>query len=403
LKEQRTSTGSAISGKWFGSPVLVLLVFGILAIIPGYILLDAYTKNAGFLKLIYFDNLEGRLRMPAVGTLPSEVIYASGYDGQFYAQIALCPSLQCPDLAPALDNPAYRARRIGLPALAWLSGMGQPGAVLQAYALGNAVFWMLLVGLLWQHTGFKRWRDFLLATSLLLGTGTLTSFARALPDLPSAVLSMAACIAGGYWLWPLMLMAGGSLIKETTVFSFGAVLPSLKNPGDFVRGPLIGRLIILLIPLGLWMYYLNIRFAVESGTGFNNFDLRGMTYLQAMGSACSRLFGPDPFYAPNLVHFPSLFALSTQSLYLLVKPKWQDPYWRLGAGFAVLLFLLGHAVLEDPYAYCRVLLPLTFAFNLLIHKFENGRFYGIWFVAGNAGLSLLALRYTGFITGWWTV
>ena len=58
------------------------------------------------------------------------------------------PLLRDPATAAALDAPAYRARRILLPAAAFLFGLGQPRFVVQAYAIQNAVCWLALALLL---------------------------------------------------------------------------------------------------------------------------------------------------------------------------------------------------------------------------------------------------------------
>jgi hypothetical protein len=88
-------------------------------------------------------------------------------------------------------------------------------------------------------------------------------------------------------------------------------------------------------------------------------------------------------------------SLAAQASYLFLKPKTTDPTWAFGIGFAVLLIFLGDSVWAEQIAYCRVLLPLTFAFNLLLHATERGaRFWG-WFTVGNIGLagSLLTLLW----------
>ena len=50
----------------------------------------------------------------------------AGYDGQFYAQIALDPTLRNPGLKDACDNLAYRAQLIAMPVASYVLGLGQP-------------------------------------------------------------------------------------------------------------------------------------------------------------------------------------------------------------------------------------------------------------------------------------
>lgn len=66
--------------------------------------------------------------------------HSTGYDGQFVYRLALDPvTSRVTDHGIALDNPAYRAQRVGLPALAWLvdrlPGMPLSAALLVVNAL----------------------------------------------------------------------------------------------------------------------------------------------------------------------------------------------------------------------------------------------------------------------------
>jgi hypothetical protein len=56
-------------------------------------------------------------------------------------------------------------------------------------------------------------------------------------------------------------------------------------------------------------------------------------------------------------------------LVLLLRPRWTQPWWRVGAPFAVLLILLGPAVWDGfPGAAARVVVPMTLAFNVLVPR-----------------------------------
>ena len=46
----------------------------------------------------------------------------------------------------------------------------------------------------------------------------------------------------------------------------------------------------------------------------------------------------------------------------------------------------------SQYGFCRVLLPLTASFNLLVHLHEQGRGHARWFLAGNVGMIWIILR-----------
>jgi hypothetical protein len=76
--------------------------------------------------------------------------------------------------------------------------------------------------------------------------------------------------------------------------------------------------------------------------------------------------------------------LLAQFLFFLFRMRWKDPWWRLGASYALLLVFLGDAVWENyPSAAARVLLPMTVAFNILVPR------KGLWpvlLVIGNLGI-----------------
>ena len=83
----------------------------------------------GFTSLIQLDGTNDDLKIAAFREHPVFVYPgAAGYDGLYYAQIAYDPTLRSPELPRAMDNFAYRARRILPPALAWLFAAGQPAA-----------------------------------------------------------------------------------------------------------------------------------------------------------------------------------------------------------------------------------------------------------------------------------
>ena len=94
----------------------------------------------GFTAFFQLDGSNDDLKISAFREFPVYVHRGTGgYDGLYYAQIAQDPTLRNPELPRAMDNFAYRARRILPPALAWLAGLGRPAWVIEAYALLNVV------------------------------------------------------------------------------------------------------------------------------------------------------------------------------------------------------------------------------------------------------------------------
>jgi len=67
--------------------------------------------------------------------------------------------------------------------------------------------------------------------------------------------------------------------------------------------------------------------------------------------------------------FLVLVALTTQALFIAMRPRVRELWWRIGAAYACLMVFLGPAVWEGfPGAAPRVLLPLTLAFNILVPR-----------------------------------
>ena len=103
----------------------------------------------GFTSLIQLDAPNDDLKIAAFRDLPVYVHRDNGgYDGLYYAQIAHDPTLRDPALPRAMDNFAYRARRILPPALAWVLGAGQPAWIIHTYPLLNVLAWFALAVLL---------------------------------------------------------------------------------------------------------------------------------------------------------------------------------------------------------------------------------------------------------------
>jgi hypothetical protein len=370
-----------------GRVAVVLMLF----VVPLKLLVDSYVPGHGFLSLIHFGANFSSTRLSEINEFVPSPRSPYGYDGQFYAQIALHPSLRDEGIAKALDKPTYRARRIGLPALAMGLGFGQTTWVLNVYSVLNFFFWALLLGLLLRFIGLCRWRDVLLFISLLWTSGSLVSCARALIDLPAAVLCVAAVLTPGMWLVPLCLLSASALIKDTSVLSF-AVAPWLTG-GRVYLGRMIMSAILLFVPVLIWAAYVQVMMGSTTSIGSGNFSWPFWEVIQKLEIATKELFSGTlgSFRRITYHAFEVLCPLSlcVQAVYLFIYPKFRATAWRLGIGFAALLLVLGSSVWAEYNAYSRVLLPLTMAFNLLIHEHEQGRAYRAWYIAGNTGMTFM--------------
>ena len=227
----------------------------------------AYDPVVGWTRMIFFggtfeDHTLPRLRRLAHYTETGEA-GRWGYDGQFYAQMAIDPSLRDPGFDRALDMPAYRARRIGLPAAVFLLGGGKPRRILQMYALSNLFFWFVLLGAMCSLLRPSGLRSLLCLSAGVLCLGAVASMERSLIDLPAAAVLFAGLAAARTWGGPALL-AAAVLTRETSLLAAGGFWDG-RPPW---RGGAWKRLLVLsaaaLVPLALWMLYVNGRFGLHA-------------------------------------------------------------------------------------------------------------------------------------------
>ncbi len=196
--------------------------------------LGRYETGTGFTRLIRFgDQFQDRV-LPAVRDVPHAVLpHSFGYDGQFYAQLAVDPLLRDPGIDRALDMVPYRARRILFSWTAYVLGLGQPRWVLQAYALQGAISWLLLAVILLHWMPPVSLRSFGLWFGCMFGHGAIISVMSALPDGPSLLVVSLALLAldRGRPLAGAALIGLAGLGKETNLLSSGAtVTPGRRSP-----------------------------------------------------------------------------------------------------------------------------------------------------------------------------
>ena len=147
-------------------------------------------RHTGYSSLILFGDHFAPQRLPQLADVPLYT-YARqiGYDGQFYAQIAVAGNPFNRELGHALDAPAYRERRILLPLVAHAVGLGRPALIIQLFAVANLLSLVLLAALLarWWFPptdvdNLIRW------AGILFGAGLVVSATRSLTDGPALLL-----------------------------------------------------------------------------------------------------------------------------------------------------------------------------------------------------------------------
>ncbi|MDQ8182744.1 hypothetical protein [Pelagicoccus sp. SDUM812005] len=335
------------------------------------LLANKYDAEYGFSELAGFGQDYER---PQVAALEELSVYekpnSTGYDGQFYVQIALDPTLSDPAFAAAIDHPSYRARRILQPALAYALGFGQPKLVLQIHSLLN-VACLVACGLLllrWLPAG--SWENSARWAACLFSMGALESVRYSLADLPALTLALAtlALLENRRNKLALLTNTLAALSKETSLVNAATFLSPGESPNP---APLRRRLLqanlagaLALGSLGLWMLYVSSAFPLT----VNSSDNIGLPFaglyrglLDSLQQLAAHGFSDRYFF--RLLAIP---ALLFQFAYLLARPQPRNRLWALGILYGCLFLTLGDAVWRGYWAGCRIALPLTIAFNVLL-------------------------------------
>jgi hypothetical protein len=319
----------------------------------------------GFTAFLQFDEAHKTTAIAAFREYP--VFSYPGlapYDGLQYSQLAYHPLLEAGELRPAVDSLAYRARRILLPAVAWLLAAGQPAWIAQVYAALNIACWLLLAAVFWRKLPVTDARGVLAWIGLLFSAGALGSVRFALVDLPALLLVALAVgeAERGRRRSPAGWLAAAALTRETSLLASAALF---TYPPKSRAGLMRDLLWVLLaaLPLFIWLGYVRWRVGtVETGPG--NFTWPVLGLLEKWRDCFHAMVEPDtqPLAWRTLL---CTAGLTCQAAFILTWRRPADPWWRVGAVFTALLLCLGPAVWEGfPGAAPRVLLPLNLACNV---------------------------------------
>ena len=358
---------------------------------------ERYDPQTGLTTLIRFGERFEHRSLPAVREVPRYVHPDSvGYDGQFYAQLAVDPLLQDPAIRDALDAPPYRARRILFSWTAYLAGLGRPDWIVHAYVLQYVVAWLLLAWVMCRWFPPTGIRSLALWFACLFSEGMILSVLMAVPDGASMLLlalgiaAMERGRAGG-----AAGMVGAACLARSTNILWAPMVVGADDlrRRDWRRISL--KVLLVMSPMTAWMLYLMLGDhelgGMAGSAGFGNFGPPFSAYASKWVSTVVELgdAGWDSLARFGLL---TLVAFTTQAVTLLTVGGWRDPWWRAGVGSVALMAFLGPAVWEgNPAAVARVLLPMTFAFNARLPG--TGWFWPL-FVLGNLPLlySLEILR-----------
>jgi hypothetical protein len=208
------------------------------------------------------------------------------------------------------------------------------------------------------------------------------------------VLALVAIEHGRVWLSSAILGMSG-LARETNLLAAVMLTPGDRRAPVMVAKATLGACVIVL-PLFLWLTYVQAHFGGD-GMGLRNFALPLSAYIEKwqvtlaeIGERGWRWWAHFSLYA--------LISLTVNALFLLRRVQWRDPWWRVGAAYGAMLVVLGPSVWEGyPGAATRVVLPLPFAFNVLL--FKDGWSWPL-FLLGNLtvlhGLQLLNVPWSQY-------
>ncbi|MEO7414268.1 MAG: hypothetical protein ABIZ81_13015 [Opitutaceae bacterium] len=329
--------------------------------------------------LLQLDSSNDELKIQAFKDLPVYVYRTTGgYDGFYYAQIAYHPSLADPELVPATDSLAYRARRILPSALAWIFAAGQPALIVHVYSFLNIAAWLALAWLLWRILEVQDFRSWLGWAAVLFSAGALGSVRLALTDLIALVILAAGLMFAERNRPPasLGLIALAGLARETSVLAFvGAIDPPFISRRNFFRA------LLVVAPLAFWLGY--IRWQVGTlNAGWGNFAAPALGLIGKWKNSWDAITHGNPDHAS--LAWTTLLAtigLSVQLFFFVTRRRLNDPWWRVGTLYGIMMLFLGTAVWEGfPGAATRVLLPLTLAFNVLAVRTRTTL---LWLILGN--------------------
>ena len=341
-----------------------------------------YVPGAGFTYFIAFGSVQQDAMISKVRRLhPYVQRESAGYDAQFYAQIAMDPTLQNRELPRAMDSLAYRGRRVLFAATAWMFGLGRPAWILQAFALQNVLGWLLLGVLLLHWFPPRTWDHALRWAGVMFSSGVLISVHNALFDGPSLLLIAFALFLyerGRPWCSAMVLGLAG-LGKETNVFGAVALIPSWRA-GWRAWLTAAAQAAVIVLPLLLWLTYIHTMVGSAADAGARNFALPFTGFAHKWREVFADLAPAGGLSWTMLI----MISVTVQFGFFVLRPRWGNPCWRVCAAFAVLMIFLGDAVWEGyPGAVSRVLLPMQLGFNILV---PVGRSWRVLLIAGNLTL-----------------
>ena len=343
-----------------------IVILGVLAAV----FVPHFHRRTGLTSLIRFGENHRRNLAPELAGVPVYLVpHHDGFDGQYYAHMALHPPWRYHDLIDHYDFPTYRLRRIFLPTLAWGLGLGRPLWIVHIYSFLNVLAWLALARLLTVWLPLRDWTDFGRWAGCLLAAGVLESLRGSLTDVPGLLLTLA-----GLRLWETRRSRAGSwvltasvLTRDTVALSvLGLLWPNPPSVRGFARTAVLGGLIVL--PTALWALYVSHYFPSDSSsTGVEgNFNWPFRAVAGTAADALAHLRQGTEDNGRFTFRLITIFSFAVQAGVVL--SGWRrGPQWlRFALPFVLLFPFLGLPVWEGPWGMWRAILPVTIAFCFLL-------------------------------------
>ena len=366
----------------------------------------AYSPGFGITKLLRVGHEFDARGLAVFRATPKYIGSSSrwGFDGQFYGELALDPLLRDPQLGTALDDPSYRSRRILLPWLAWLVGLGRPFWILNVYAALNFVFWIgfvVMMAALFRPYGWAGVGGF---AAMLMTCGIIESMRGSLTDFPGFVLMTLAMMAGG--AGGAGLLALSALAREPNIIGILG-LWDYRPPWMAAARRNLKLGLIAGVPVALWFAYVLWHFPpTESPAGGNlTWPMRGImgklgefsVHAANGGIRWNKLY--SEFYSSETLHvLLTIVSTLTQCVFLFTHREWDNRIWRTGAIFVPYFLCISFISWESHFTVTRHALPITLAFNLIL-AMRGRRVWLVWFLLGNCFVPYGVYRFA--IQGQW--
>jgi len=346
-----------------------------------------YEEGKGFTAMVMFGDRFAEHAIPELKATPHvTMVDSAGYDGEFYAQIAMRPDLESSELDAAVDNLPYRGRRILFPWMAHVLAGGNAVGALNIYSVHNVFCWLLLGWLLLRWFPPSGWNSFARWFAVMFSLGLVLSVRSALTDGPALLLVVVAMtLLEMRRPWAAAVAFGVSGLGKETAILGGLALPPPADRDWRTWARWIAQGCLVVAPLLLWVLHLRGIFP-HNHLGTSNFSLPFAAFARKWTEVWNQGRPPGGGSALIRSQLPQL-SLTVQLLFIILRPQFRSTWWRLGAAYAVLMLVLGDAVWEGyPGAAHRVLLPMTLAFNVLVP-------------AGRRWLPVLVLGNLSVVTG----